>query len=367
MTSQGPAGMVPVLTKRFSVFAASTVLLLLFLFGRDNLLQSRRIYHDRGPVESLCRGHNFQPYRAGLTTHRKVYDLFPISHELDWFEIRLHTLAPYVDYFVVVESNTTFTGLQKPLHLQDNWQSFSDFHSKMIHRVVHDPGPSIGMSTWAHEDFLRNSLLHAAFPSLIFSEMEAKEGDVLIAGDIDEIPKPETVIVLRHCDIPDRVTLRSHFYYYAFQWQHIGEQWPHPQATVFHGLPNTLSPVHLRHGIGGHRSRIPLYSAFIRWWHKADMWDAAWHCSSCFATVAEMQKKMESFSHSNLNTLENKRAETILERVRTGQDLFGRPREQFEKVDQNADVPRYILSNSQRFDYMLDRDGLDAGFRDRRL
>ncbi|PIA89052.1 hypothetical protein CB0940_06779 [Cercospora beticola] len=355
--------MISAFTKRFSFFAASTVFLLLFLVSREHLLPRQRINRKydagwtpelpaaAGAAEALCREHNFKPYRAGATTHRKVYDLFLISLELDWLEIRLHTLAPYVDYFVIVESNMTFTGLAKPLYLRENWSRFRDFHHKIIHRVVQDPGPRVGNSIWAHEDFFRNALLHNTFPSLMFSEMEAKEGDVLIVGDVDEVPKPETIAVLRSCEIPDRMTLRSHFYYYSFQWQRVGEQWAHPQATVFHGLAKTLSPVDLRHGIGGQRSRIPLYSAFIRWWHKIDLWDAAWHCSSCFATVAEVQSEMESFSHPDLKTLDDKRADTSLERFRTKNNLFGRPGQRYEKIKQNRDVPQYILDNSQRFSY----------------
>ena len=367
--------MASALTKRFSLFAASTVLLLLFLISRDNLLPRRRLIHkydpDRTPglataaggVESLCRQYNFRPYRAGATTHRKVYDLSSISLELDWLEIRLNTLAPFVDYFIIVESNVTFTGVDKPLYLQEHWSRFRDFHHKIIHRVVQDPEPRIDQSIRAQEDFLRNALLHNAFPSLMFSEMEAKEGDVLIVGDVDEIPKPDTVAVLRSCDIPDRMTLRSQFYYYSFQWRHFGKQWAHPQATVFHGLAKTLSPVDLSHCIGGQRSRIPLYSAFIRWWHKSELWDATWHCRSCFANVAEAQSEVEGFSHSDLKTLDDKRADTNLERFRTKQDLFGRPGQRYAKIEHNRDVPQYILDNSQRFSYLLDRGGPNAGFR----
>jgi hypothetical protein len=59
----------------------------------------------------ICHAHGFS-VETGLKGKRKVYDLTLISTELDWLEIRLHTLSLYVDYFVVIKSPTTFTGKQ---------------------------------------------------------------------------------------------------------------------------------------------------------------------------------------------------------------------------------------------------------------
>jgi beta-1,4-mannosyl-glycoprotein beta-1,4-N-acetylglucosaminyltransferase len=314
-------------------------------------------------VAALCRKHKFSPWRQTGQRKRKVYDLFLMSTELDWLEIRLNTLAPYVDYFVIVESPTTFTGMRKPLYLEDNWKNFTKFHDKIFHTVVKDPGPSLGYSTWTHEDFMRDSLYFSAFAALT-GPKEPEKGDVIIVSDIDEIPKPETINALRHCDIPDRVTLRSHFYYYSYQWLHIGQQWPHPQATVFNTLSTTLKPSHLRKGNGGLKTSIPFLGAWRRWSQKADMWDAAWHCSSCFSTLKEMVTKMQSFSHTPLNTAENRDRENIKDRVRSGKDLYGRRSETYQRIENNHDLPQYILENRQKFWYMLDRDGKTAGFKD---
>ncbi|KAK5130644.1 hypothetical protein LTR08_001854 [Meristemomyces frigidus] len=312
---------------------------------------------------SFCRAHGFESY-LNTDHERKVYDLFLLSTELDWLEIRLHTLSPYVDYFVIVESRTTFTGLPKPAYLEDNWEQFAAFHRKIIHRVVEDPGLVIGPRIWDHEDYMRNALFKNTFPDLVGSELEAHTGDVLIVSDIDELPKPEALVVLRKCEFPDRLTLRSHFYYYSFQWLHRGEQWPHPQVTVYRGLRDTILPKDLRNGEAG--SHGWFYLNHLRnWWHRSDTWNAAWHCSSCFSTVREMQTKMESFSHSPWNTAENKAPETIVERVRNGHDLFGRESELYDRIAENQDVPAYVVQHKGTFGYLLDRDGENAGFIDR--
>lgn len=352
----------------------SGILLLLFIIGliyfttsqkhvlRADLFQNLLRHSDQpltsNNIASLCRSHGFSPYRHDGTP-RRVFDLFLFAYELEWMEIRLNTLAPYVDYFVMVESTHTFTALPKPLILADNWNNFTAFHSKMLHFVVQDT--VVSAWTWDHEDFIRNSLLYETVPRMS-AEQRPRHGDVLIVSDIDEIPKPETVQLLRHCDIPARVTLRSLFYYYSYQWLNRGEQWAHPQATVYRGLKDTVSPVNLRNGDEG--PGWLFFRPLMRWWEKADIWNAAWHCSSCFSSIKAVHTKMSSFSHTPWNTEVNRNPQTIVARVRNGTDLFGRPEMLYDRVDGNMNAPEYIVGHPSRFRHLLNRDGADGGFVD---
>lgn len=68
----------------------------------------------------------------------KVYDIFSFNNELDMLELRLNILDPYVDYFVLVEANTTFSGVPKNLNYEDNKDRFFKFHHKIIHHKVMD-------------------------------------------------------------------------------------------------------------------------------------------------------------------------------------------------------------------------------------
>ena len=47
----------------------------------------------------------------------KVYDCFPFWREFLALEIRLEELYEVVDYFVIIESKYTHTGVTKPFHL----------------------------------------------------------------------------------------------------------------------------------------------------------------------------------------------------------------------------------------------------------
>lgn len=312
-------------------------------------------------AKSTCHANGFSPSSAQIRK-KKIYDLVLMSTELDLLEIRLHTLSDYVDYFVIIESPTTFTGKPKPLHLQDNWNLFKDFHHKIIYRVVEDPIKSPRI--WDHEDYFRNALFTAVFPGLEGTAQEANPGDVLVVSDMDEIIRPGVMLLLRLCDVPTRLTLRTQFYYYSFQWRHRGPQWAHPDVTIYRG-PDTIMPNDLRQGLL--ESGWAPIAAMHRWLDRATLWNAGWHCSSCFATVAEMHTKMHSFSHQGWNTAENRDSRTLIERVRHGLDLFGRADELYDRIEDNKDVPTYITAQYEqkgRFKYLLDRDGEDAGFYD---
>ncbi|PGH15249.1 hypothetical protein AJ80_05602 [Polytolypa hystricis UAMH7299] len=305
-------------------------------------------------ARELCDIYGWNVYRRPDNSPRKVYDLFLINTELDWFEIRINELDQHVDYFVVAEAKTTFTGRPKPLALNATWDRFEKFHHKIIYHQVEGRGEN-EKTPWDHERFQRSSLLNQVFPKLE-GKQKPQLGDVILVSDIDEITRPETMALLRTCDYPRRVNLRSRFYYYSFQWLHRGPDWNHPQATYYEGK-HTIEPEDLRMGVGGQL----LHNWFGA---KADIWNAAWHCSSCFSTIQEMQFKIQAFSHTIWDRPEFKDPPQVVRRVRNGLDLFDRPREKYDRVENNQDVPSFLKKNYEKFSYMLNRDPENANFRD---
>ena len=338
---------------------AAFLITLMFLIGHFNFLESAEYgsqdtssanidLHGFMPTEEAqdyCMKRRWSPYPY-RNRRRKIYDLFIISSELDWLEIRMGELQNEVDYFVIVEAATTFTDSPKPLWIKENWERYRPFHSKMIHHVLNDSGVEFS-NTWARETFSRNAMFDQVIPFLD-DEQAAGLGDVILVSDVDELPRPDTLRALRNCAFPRRLTLRSHFYYYGFQWLHRGEQWPHPQATFFEGPDHTVKPQELR------GTNDP----------NADLWNAAWHCSYCFGKLQELVDKIQSFSHSELNRPEFTDRAKILQRVRHGVDMFDRGEERFDRIDINLDVPRYLTENKDRFAYTIDRDPLSGNFED---
>ncbi|KAK3310624.1 glycosyltransferase family 17 protein [Chaetomium strumarium] len=304
----------------------------------------------------VCRPHGWKPFRPRSPDRaRKVYDLVMINSELDMLEVRLNTTFDEVDYFVLVESRKTFTNLDKPLVLKKNLARFEPYLRKIIYHEIEYPPNFKPQRTWDMEDHQRNSMLTQVFPRLRGAQAPQRY-DVIVVSDVDEIPRPSTLALLRACRFPRRLTLRSRFYYYSFQWLHRGPEWPHPQATYYLGAHWTLLPNDLRIADGG---MWP-----FREWEKGELANASWHCSSCFATTSEFLGKMASFSHTWMNKEEYRDRNRILDRVRNGKDLWDREGEVYDRVEDNQDVPSFLLENQERFAYMLDRDGRNAGFED---
>ncbi|SPN96521.1 related to beta-1,4-mannosyl-glycoprotein 4-beta-N-acetylglucosaminyltransferase [Cephalotrichum gorgonifer] len=303
---------------------------------------------------AICRRQGWSPFvpRAGAE-RRKVYDLIMVNNEVDWLEIRLNTTFDYVDYFVVVEAGKTFTGHPKPMAIRDNMDRLARYKSKLIYHELEYPPNFDPPRTWDREDLQRDATFTQVLPRLK-GEQVPTLGDVLVVADVDEIVRPETLTTLRHCEFPRRLTLRSQFYYYSYQFRHRVRDWPHPEATFFDGR-STVLPTNLRNGDGGLQPLI--------YWDKADMENAGWHCSSCFRTLEELLDKMGSFSHTWMNRKKYRDPQRIVDRISQGRDIWDRKGEEFDRVEGNSDVPSFVLE-SERFRYLLGPGENGAVFED---
>ncbi|EPE04734.1 glycosyl transferase family 17 protein [Ophiostoma piceae UAMH 11346] len=342
---------------------------------------------------AVCAAHGWRPFSlpTSAARPRRVYDLIMVNDELDWLEVRLNTTFDDVDYYVIVEAPLTFTGLDKPLTIRDNWQKFAPYHAKMLYHQLQYPPNFNPPRAWDREDLQRDAMmLQVLAPGAVptgtdpsaqvdLDTVTPQHGDVLVVADVDEIPRPDTLRALRLCEFPRRLTLASQFYYYSFQFRHRGPEWQHPQATFYDGPGNTILPVHLRNGDGGRGlsfgkggslvSKLfgvlsaPV-TALLRSHDKAEMPNAGWHCSSCYATMAELMHKLESVSHTWMNQDYFRNPERAAHHVRLGLDLWDRESEVYDRIDGNKDLPQYLLTQPERFRYLLNRDGNSAGFSD---
>lgn len=294
-------------------------------------------------AEHYCETRRWKPYPE-RDKKRKVYDLFMINTEVDWLEIRLGELADQVDYFVVLESKVDFKDRPKPLYIQDNWSRFAKWHPQIIHHVLNVTGHEF-KDAWEREHFSRNAMMDQVFPTLS-GPQEVNAGDVILVSDVDEIPRSDIIKALRNCMFPQRLTLRTDYYRYSFQWVLREEQWKHPQATFYKGA-ETVKPESLRMDK-----------------QDAEIYNAGWHCSSCLASLQDMVNKITSFSHNEFNKPEFTDPKKLLQRVRQGRDPYDRETKAYDRIDFNPDVPQYLLKHQEEYAYLLDRDPPSANFKD---
>jgi beta-1,4-mannosyl-glycoprotein beta-1,4-N-acetylglucosaminyltransferase len=98
-----------------------------------------------------------------------------------------------VDYFVLVESRYTFTGIEKSLYYDENKEIFEEFNNKIIHIILDDipfKFPNINIANneqWQNEFYQRNSMKKGI--EVLINVLN--DDDIILSSDLDEIPNPE--------------------------------------------------------------------------------------------------------------------------------------------------------------------------------
>ena len=83
--------------------------------------------------EQTCKLHGWKSRED--KGNLKVLDAVLMSNELELLEIRMNELDAVVDYFLIVESNATFTGLAKETYFAKNRDRFAKFQHKIVYRL----------------------------------------------------------------------------------------------------------------------------------------------------------------------------------------------------------------------------------------
>ncbi|XP_047962587.1 uncharacterized protein LOC125207337 isoform X2 [Salvia hispanica] len=146
-------------------------------------------YHENVSMENLCKLHGW-----GIREYpRRVFDAVLFSNELDILKIRWNELYPYVSEFVLLESNSTFTGLPKPFVFAGFRDEFKFLESRLTYGQV--PGRfKKGENPFIEEAYQRLAL------DYLLKQAGIQDDDLLIMSDVDEIPSRHTINLLRWCD-----------------------------------------------------------------------------------------------------------------------------------------------------------------------
>ena len=343
-------------------------------------------------TQQLCQHYGFSERPPSERTPL-IFDFFLASQEKDMMEIRLRELEHVVDIFVPVESRMTFTGHWKPLMFPTLYKDLPGYVIGKIRYLVLDS--LTGDGAWAREHHHRGALLQLGLKS---PGISPREGDILLISDADEIPKPMFLYALKHCSgaiYPHSMQTMLHYYSFNRYARFLRWFWynQHYSIAATHTIPNyhiaakTHTCFHprpsdrrLREGKQGsswEQPKVMLYTAAgpndapaLRGARGLHVYkNTSWHCSSCFNTISAVVTKLRSFSHTEADTDANRDPSTIVERVRSGNDLMGRLElwgpEPFEKVTADQlDLPQFITEHPTRFSYLISRDSADAGFLD---
>lgn len=279
----------------------------------------------------------------------KVFDVFPFFNELDLLEIRLHELDPVVDFFVITEASTTFSGIPKPFYFEDYKEDFLKFSHKILYQKIEKVPNSL--TPFEREWFQRDA-------TKAFLQQHIKPTDFLIYGDLDEIPRSKVIldavrdlkegIEICHC------AMELCYYYLNLSEtsgtlpSYMGE---YPNIKRKKWLGTTISKWEYASQFSMTELRSPKHKGVGL---RID--NAGWHFSFVGGHQKEdplerIVRKIKSYAHQELNN------EVVLRKVRKrlskNKDVFGRRRAKFKKVNDTSFLPQYVVDNYAKFDHLI--------------
>jgi beta-1,4-mannosyl-glycoprotein beta-1,4-N-acetylglucosaminyltransferase len=249
----------------------------------------------------------------------KIVDCFIFYNELDMLNYRLSILDPVVDYFVLVESTHTHTGVEKTCTYHDFKDLFKKFHHKIIHIIVEDfphkfPNVDIGKrQQWTNENFQRNCI------GLGIKKLDLEDTDVLFVSDLDEIPDPKLIDSIRQSSINITIqALEQDFYYYNLNSK-MTEKWNLAKVLTYKQYKD----------LGISFQKIRMYNRTNR---CEVLKNAGWHLSY-FGDKYFIRNKIQNFTHQEYNKDEFTDLEKIEERILSGVDVYNRKNIKLQRID----------------------------------
>lgn len=279
-----------------------------------------------------------------------VYDCIPFFNEIDILKLRLHTLSPYVDRFVIEESTVTFAGEPKELVFQQNAYKFKEFLPRITHIVV-DNTPAI-VETHERDYFQKNRLIEGLD--------EATDDDIILFGDCDEIPDPKTLEQIIRTFDRTKVYHLAQRNFYAFlnmeetsgtlmsitgEFPGIAGQdrkWLGTKVTSMRNIPPE--------GIVRLRDLVPVTDE-----RSVRVADGGWHFGYMggeheLNAARRIGIKVKAAAHQEYNDAEV--LKETMDHLILGRDIFGR-NASFTQAEIDESYPPYLLEHMETYRHLI--------------
>jgi len=262
----------------------------------------------------------------------KILDCFMFNDENEILKIRLNTLSPYVDKFIIVESLINHQGKRKKKNFNINL--FKKFKKKICYLLIKNIPKNY--SSWQIENFQRNYISNRL-------KKFSKE-DIVIISDVDEIPNLKDV----QCS-----KIKNN--YYAFEQGHffyklnlkLKEKWIGSKMCK---LKDLKSPQWLR-SLKMHKKysywRIDKHFSNNYVFNFEIIKNGGWHFS-WLKNINKIVLKIESYAHTENNIAKNRNKKFIKNCINKKVNFLN-IKEKLEKVKIDNSFPYYIKNNLYKF------------------
>jgi len=255
-----------------------------------------------------------------------IYDCLTFYNNLDLLDIRFHELANVVDYFVIVEARERFDGVKKPLYYWENRGRFAEFWDKIVWvglREIEATGLE-ERGVWQCNQIMRGLT-------------KAKDTDLIIISDNDEIPRAKSLRHLKFPLAPYRPFHQPMYMFYVnwfWTWRWNGSVILTYDYLVNHCKTPRQARLSRRHGI------------------KID--NGGWHFSRLVGNRADATDRIQNYlrnqSHYEIDTDEISNKEFLDNRIK---ELKGyHPYNNFNvamTMEDMSNLPKYVQENPDKF------------------
>lgn len=257
----------------------------------------------------------------------KIIDCFIFYNEVDLLRYRLRTLNSIVDHFVIIEANQTFMGKPKELYSAKVSSLLEEFNGKLTHMIINLPFREGALSTnkdeqWKNENFQRNSIGTA------LKQLPLKDDDIIIISDVDEIPDPNTLYMIKCEEIHVTINcLEQDFFYYNLQSKFLNK-WYHAKL--------------IRYGLF---KKIGKTCDEIRHYDCVTISPGGWHLSY-FGDKEFIRNKIQNFSHAEHNIPETIDLDNIQRCIDSTECIVGK---EFRMTRIPLSENNYLPPNYERY------------------
>ena len=232
-----------------------------------------------------------------------VVDCFLFSDEIKMLKLRLEENFDLVDYFILVESNRTFTNKPKELFYKNNKHLFTKYSNKIINVIIDDMPDDIdgikdvvGLGpNWNREHFQRDCIMRG------LNKLKLYPNDIILISDVDEIISHDMLSYLRNSGVYGTYVLSYDHYIYNLETK-IDNKWTLARITNYESLLKSGSPSSIRGSWTYDHPNLPngqSTSPGLAWIIP----NSGWHFSY-FGGSESVKRKIQSFSHQEINKSE---------------------------------------------------------------
>lgn len=267
---------------------------------------------------------------------KKIFDCITFFNSNHLFEIRFHTLKNVVDYFVICESNMTHTGKRKKFNFKINkWSKYKD---KIIYVKVTDV-KKINLSQKN-----KFALIEQQIENLFKGIKKAKNDDLIILSDEDEIPEPKAIKKFNYKKFKFGI-FNQNLYNYKLNIKNLTESkngWPGSRISLKKNIKSFWKFKILKI-----KNKDEPFWKFYKEKSIQLISNGGWHFTYLYSPK-NISEKIKNSGHIEYNKAKYTSIDNIKNKIENLKDIFDR-NFIYKKISIDKSFPNYIKNNKKKF------------------